>query len=518
MKTHGFIIGMSMAFPLLATAQTPAKTPAPAQLRPTTTGKIAEAVAANRPRATSAAIRATTSMRAGGDGTRGGGETVQVRGIPELRDLVEKSVCEWVKGETVIETASYLPRILQNIARFDWYLARAIEEEIYRLDYCLTGPLVRVRTEDAESLTAVVTEGTSQVAIRLADAVYIDTFISSQMSARSFGYLLVHEALHSFLNMNESERNHKLRSMVKSIEGIENGRITNRQAFQLQLRRNSINFPAATVALDEARPSLEFAISGYDRRVELLRTIRLEDILSTLANLETATLWRPHIEHVQGVSLTSVVQEILFHDDAATLDLITRNSPSLARNITGLAYVHIDATQNPQVEQWLASQVSMVELAEDTLALLAKRQVRLEEGRILVSNQHLLANAGQATTPVSSLAALVSSSTANASAEAQIYFSLLGKSLESGDLAAARALSVGNPLFYQAFGIKQVLADITALGGASAQDRELALRNVRIMAIASWAYAENAVFSPVARGAWRKLKTELDATQLGYNL
>src|SRR4051812_37318291 len=80
----------------------------------------------------------------GGTSTEGGGQTVDVDGRPELRDLVNNAVCRWVKGKAFEEKLSYYPRALAGIAKTHWYLADAIQRYGRNVKICLTNSELKV--------------------------------------------------------------------------------------------------------------------------------------------------------------------------------------------------------------------------------------------------------------------------------------------------------------------------------------------------------------------------------------
>lgn len=509
MKTKTLILGMVLTFPIATLAQTTSST----NIELTAKIPRADLLVKRDPK-----VQATRSSnsRLGGDGTRGGGETVDLSGRPELRDLVETSVCDWQTGDDILKVTPYTHQILKNIERLDWYFAMTLESEIRSLDFCITGPLVRVQTEDDDSLTAVVTEGASQVAIRLFDSVYIDTTIYDRMSERSKGYLLIHEVMHSFLGHPESRRNHKLRSMVKTIEGLETGRNATRRQFQLQMSRNSIVFPLSVDQLGRDRKALEFALSSFEDKLAMLSAERNPELLfEAVKAVDLGLVWEPHHEILATATPIILTETALFLDDPRMLQVITKSS-KLAKSVLAQAYIMANAEEHPQISEWLATQLDLTRLVDITLKDLAERKAIVIDGAIFIPGQELIAASGDQTVPAASLRALQSTTGDEISSEVSSYLQLLESFLAKGDLTSARSLTVASEVFYQAFGINQINQQIANLSDVSALEREISKRNVRIMAVAFWNHAENQLFKGTSLKNWKLIKKDINFIQLGY--
>ena len=142
------------------------------------------------------------SAFAGSDGTRGGGQTIDLKGRPVLRDLYDNTSCIW---ENAYDFGRELPqyrKILALIRERHWYAAFTYERETKNLKVCKSNaPLVSIPAEDRDSVT-IVRYQTSQAAIRLNDRIYIDFNIFNKMNEVDQGYLFVHEITHSFIPMN----------------------------------------------------------------------------------------------------------------------------------------------------------------------------------------------------------------------------------------------------------------------------------------------------------------------------
>ena len=182
-------------------------------------------------------------------GTRGGGESVDVRGRPVLRDLVDNTSCDWATGRDMMAAQPRVNQILTALEGVHWYFGFQLRWEMESLHYCRTQNLVRVSTSDAGGLTIYAEAGdTEQAAIRLNRSVYLNNTIYSRMDATSQAFLQIHEALHSFIPMNSELRNGQLRSTVAALLRLESGAITGDQLLY-QMSRNQVNTPPSVLYL-----------------------------------------------------------------------------------------------------------------------------------------------------------------------------------------------------------------------------------------------------------------------------
>ncbi len=175
-------------------------------------------------------------------GTRGGGQAIDINGKPSLRDLVERTVCRWTTGTAVRNSLPEFQTILQKLERVHWYYARRLAHAASELHVCMTeGSLSRINSQDQDGITIGEVQG-DQVAIRWGSKVYIDKKIFSRMNAKNQAYLFFHEVMHSFIPVDEQQRNIKLRSFVKATEDFAEGRLS-REQFLEQIPEDSVNWP-----------------------------------------------------------------------------------------------------------------------------------------------------------------------------------------------------------------------------------------------------------------------------------
>lgn len=206
-------------------------------------------------------------------GTRGGGETVKgADGKYYLRDLVDKAVCDLTNGEDMRKTNPALNAALDKIADLDWYFAASLKYEINKLEICMTEDLIQLSTEDADSVIKSKPTNKKVTAIRLlgTNKVYIDRDIYNEIGKTEAdtqhhqAFLIVHEAMHSFIPTWASLRNESLRGAVKTLEKVVKGKIATRRLLHRELTQHQVSFPFNSPILKNTRISVEFALASFD--------------------------------------------------------------------------------------------------------------------------------------------------------------------------------------------------------------------------------------------------------------
>jgi hypothetical protein len=216
-------------------------------------------------------------------GGRGGGNVIDVDSTPYLMDLVSRAVCDWKKGSEFVAELPELRNALNKLARLDWYFAHDLEQEIGTLSFCMTGPLYSVNPYDRDSLVRrPMGELVKQVAYRLYENAYVDTEIFEKMNAENRAMLIVHETMHSYLDMGTFERGLKLRSMVKAIDKVTKGEIVTRAKLHLAMEKNEIIFPTSVEALEGKRDVLMFLKSSLPEQIATIKKTLKPETLAEL--------------------------------------------------------------------------------------------------------------------------------------------------------------------------------------------------------------------------------------------
>lgn len=215
----------------------------------------------------------------GGGGTRGGGESVQ----GQLRDLVDQNVCEWRTGEQVLSSTEGLNEVLDRIYSVDWYFGLLLRNEIERLRYCFIDELGRVPTEDPEGIVGVLSLEAKQAAIRWGSEVYVSRPTWDLLSAKSKNFLVIHEAVHSFIPMDTPLRNTKLRSFVRDLSLIEGSSEIVGEALEMSLQSNGLRLNRPLTRNRTSRQVVEFLLSSHESKRDLLAQFGTEFLTKMLS-------------------------------------------------------------------------------------------------------------------------------------------------------------------------------------------------------------------------------------------
>jgi hypothetical protein len=154
-------------------------------------------------------------------------------------------------------------------------------------------------------------------------------------------------------------------------------------------------------------------------------------------------------------------------------------------------------------------------LVDLILTGLKERAVLNNGTQLIVRGQELLSLNGTADTSVTSLIAINNASWAQVSPEMRSYAQLIAKLLRDDDLASVERITVNHPSFYQAFGVNEIKSAIDR-SRFTAQEKDLAKRNVTVMAVAFWNLVQDVALRDVPRARWQQVKSQINFNQLGY--
>ena len=189
----------------------------------------------------SAALASVPTVQAG-DKTMNGGNAVKVGAKYSLRDLVDNTICNWIRGDMLIQQEPHMNSILSFLRGQSDYYEKQILKQAAQVNFCMTqGDLIQVKTEDTDSLTILDNGKGLQLAIRLNKNVYVDQKIYNQMDAVNRAYLIVHELMHGFLPAKTEQRNMKLRSFISFLRNNE-GKNIKPELFYYQIQVNGIQW------------------------------------------------------------------------------------------------------------------------------------------------------------------------------------------------------------------------------------------------------------------------------------
>ena len=207
------------------------------------------------------------SFASGGVGTRGGAETIEIAGYPRLRDLVEKTNCNWVSGSQARARAPGFSGIVAKIRPASAYLASLYERELSALTFCFVKTGLPALPKSESAVVGALKSGTRQLAIRLNDAVYIDENQFNRLPAEDRDYVFFHEVTHSFIRLGTVERMLKLRSFVRFIH---DSATIDAESLSLQMRGDEVAVPEMDEATWNQYASF-FAANSISEKREYVR-------------------------------------------------------------------------------------------------------------------------------------------------------------------------------------------------------------------------------------------------------
>jgi len=387
-----------------------------------------------------------------------GGEAIRINHSLVLRDLSDKTVCDWTDGKTLSESIPEFKKVFQKLSEINWYFSLSLKKEIESLNICLTSNLIKINTQDAAALTTIYGDETIQVAIRLENEVYIDKILFDQMSSKSQAMLLVHEGMHGFIPLDVERRNQKVRSMTKVIAKVASGALTSQKQFIKNIQNNDVFYSADLKEISPYRDEIEFALSDSNTQKEvLLKKTNLEDFFKKLHSMNiTNTLYLDHqniIDHttLQNFTLeacksedTKLIEKILYQDNIAQFNpaLVCLSLENVFQNNVILQLVYQStALKNAFVKFY--NKLSQKEVMQENFRLKANTELEL-----LSSNRETGLNKK---TPVMQLQPVLVIEDLNP--ELKGFFQLLVLIFPGEDSETLQEQVFENEDFYKAFGI-----------------------------------------------------------------
>jgi hypothetical protein len=422
------------------------------------------------------------SSLAFGHGSRGGGETIDINGIPELRDLVEKTNCKWIEGTDMYKSAPALDLVLKKLSTIDWYFAAELKGEIKFLSYCQTSKLARVRTWDPQAIHRSLSVDTSQAGIRLNSDVYVDMEIFEKMSEKTKAFFLIHEAMHSYLYWDTDLRNQKLRSIVKSIEEVYTGVISTRKQFHLQMEKNDIDFPLTVAALTPYRAQVEYLLTSFVEREEILS--RISDQATFFGKFEklNVNLLAPYHRFL---STGVFAKEEKLREACEGLDLASFSHYQKLINNDLISFsicaevldLEADDELAPVVLKFYQSGKFMDELTK----VLSSKRVSIKEGRLFAEySLSLLTGKPSVEAQKLILLPVLISSTAM-SQELHGFSVFLQYEWSKNGFEGVKKNILSHPRFEAAFKIQETMLEIEALAFAYPKEKEVALKKMPLL-------------------------------------
>jgi hypothetical protein len=456
---------------------------------------------------------------AGADGTRGG-ESVDVSGIPRLRDLVENTTCEWTDGRAMMNKNPLTAEILKRLAMVDWYFAEDLKQEIRDLNYCLTGRLVKIDTRDAENLVTVYSDKTFQAAIRLNRSVYIDRANMGKMPLYDQAFLLIHESIHSYMDYNDPMRNQKLRSMVKAVESVFKGNISTTKMLHLQMENNSINFPLSVDYLKNAKEAVTYVLSDYDARREIiLKSQAVGRIFEKIASINPAYLTTWHAPLIISSTLEELVTQAIQTEDVEVLKKLLSDSEAIKEVTLSVLFSSENAQDSEVIGDFLSGRGDAQSFVGIIMRDLARHIVTVnDQNRVIVPGMNLLATNGGDEVPFTSLEAHSYKSMGQASPKIKVFLSVLNTAMAKGDMKLLGDLTFKNPDFYEAFGTEGIKEKLAETKFTNDMEKQVALRKVDTLLGGFWLMARVYLSEQNGNKKWDAFAAKIDQQKLGYEI
>jgi hypothetical protein len=466
--------------------------------------------------------QALTSM----EGTRGGGETVSENGAPVLRDVVDPATCQYFSGDDILSQNPMVAQILAKVSALDWYYAFDFQRQMRSLDYCLTSDLLRVNTADnpADQITDPNSVGpTEQAGIRSGNDVFLEKSIYTAMSPENRALLLIHETMHSYLPLDAVRRNFKLRSMVNSISDVYAGRIATRSALHVAMSQNSIEFPLSVDRLDPIKDFVLLVIADEPTERSILMSIANVDTLLSTKSPDPSTLTDQDAATFATLATDrngEIMDPICEAKDKPLVAKLAGEAKSFDPAMVCLADTAVRS--DAAFVKFLVDHANLNRSIQKAYQELASATISLQDYRIMISADVSGISATQKDSrtirPMTELLP-VSSSTENLlGSEFRGAIEGLALYAKVGNTAAAIAQTGKSPLFYQAFSVQPLLAQITALQGADPDEQALAKQVIPEVYSAFIQQLLNRVTAVAGADAAAQIQQSINFSQLGFTL
>ncbi|MBI2607024.1 MAG: hypothetical protein HYW49_13200, partial [Deltaproteobacteria bacterium] len=394
--------------------------------------------------------------------------------------------------------------------------------EIRALDWCLTGRLVRVNTQDKDALTVVENSRAEQVAIRVLGTgeVYVDQSLFAQMSEKSRAYLLIHETIHGYLGLDVARRNEKLRSIVKALSKVEAGSIATRASLRYALSSNKVEFTGNTDALDPFKDYVLYVLGGSARKRSVLESLHdVTAFLSTAAFSKSfaGALTDDDREVLTAFNPVSGFAAICKSADDGFVEKMFDGSKNLSSE---LAVAAVSALSDRSgLRSKVLSSGHFTAQIRDLIDRLSEARASIIEARIaapsLLKFMSADPNGGDAVVNVLELSAMYSESDFASNAIADGLYVYARNLVASGNWAALDAVLTGNSRFYAAFSLDQVLGSIVRIDAPVPREKTYAIENLIRVKKQFWALFLQKLQAETGAENFAKFESMLDKSRLG---
>ncbi|MCM2278581.1 MAG: hypothetical protein NDJ89_10955 [Oligoflexia bacterium] len=423
--------------------------------------------------------------RGGSDGTRGGGEVLSERdGTLRLRDLVDPSVCEMRTGAEMRAANPAIDQILEKISRLDWYFAAGLKYEITQLNICLTEGLIRLPERDRDSVIIYVPQGRRyQAAIRFLDSrdVYLSRSLYEGLSyEQDRAFLIIHEALHSFIPRHSRNRKEGIMAAVKTLSRVVEGQIRAARKLRADLNAASIEYPWTEASLAPSRAAVEFALAAPAEQARMLLASRELDQLFGANTALKAELLHPLHRGLLFISPATLVARLLAEGENPTELLeVLINPPAGNAPVTAfdplLVALAFAADESPELLQRIMES-SAARQGPNLFERMKKKSLKAGKVRIEANPEYALLGIREqeSSERINALSVRPYSLGEENKTPAEVRGFLafvveLAKDPAREELLARTVTRNDN--FYAAFGIRELQAQLAALNAPIARER-----------------------------------------------
>lgn len=207
------------------------------------------------------------------DGTKGG-QIISGGGSKRLRDLVDKSICEWVPTSSFTDQIPGFKTLIASIEQKHWYLAHVLTQETKRTSICkVEGKLMSISSEDLDALTYYSLPGSiSQMAIRHDSDIYLSMPEFRDLASLDQPFAITHELMHALIPENEPMRNTKVKSMVYTLS-----KNVTTETLIYQMKKNNLQITGDLSDLDDYRSAINEMTDiklSFSQRQEAAKRLR----------------------------------------------------------------------------------------------------------------------------------------------------------------------------------------------------------------------------------------------------
>jgi hypothetical protein len=450
-----------------------------------------------------------------------GGQTIMIDGKHRLKDLVDSRVGKWDSGSSYLKNNTDLKKTLEKLAKIDWYFALSLKNEIAHLNFYETDELFKVSTKDLCHLVKEEKEKTYQKGVRVFNEVLVNKNI--ELSEHDFAFFVIHEALHSFVSHDDCMYYLRLESVVKTLENVFDGTLTDSRSLYEQMHLNGVLFPQYTLPyLDGYREALMFILGDADdRKSVLLKTFSVDKLFDEIRDLPVNYLYAPDRLYLHTASIETAVYSAIQNEDTDVLDVMLNTKAENASVVLAILYSSPLVEQSATLKKYVSDKEKSGELVSSLLSDLSNVELSLNDNDRLVVNHSILLSSNRSSnesTPFTELNSLDEMNPISAAPKVRLFFQVITKLIKQNDNEALDRLCYSNPNFYSAFGTLALSEKISQFSFPYPHEKDVALLKVKTLTTGMWSVLREYIISANGRKKWSAFKSHMATKKLGIEL